>query len=165
MKSSEEKSTSTLAIGGHFGTHDSEPARSGSFGRISSASSSIRRRSVSLSGLQTSQIDDNIESESVSEAGDIGDRALHSNRHSRSGSLRFSLDHVSENGVVISIPEDKLSQSRGFSTHDPATMNSVSPILPLPEELLSPLSTDPMVQAENNMQVNFWLLFLGPLVW
>ncbi|XP_024018119.1 uncharacterized protein LOC112090617 [Morus notabilis] len=150
--SSEEKSTSTLTIGGHFGTRNSEPARSGSFGRISSASSSIRRRSVSLSGLQTSQIDDNVESESVSEAGDIGDRALHSNRHSRSGSLRFSLDHVSENGVVISIPEDTLSQSRGFSTHDPATMNSVSPILPLPEELLSPLSTDPVVQAENNMQ-------------
>lgn len=159
LKSSEEKSIPVLMLGGHSATRDSEPGRRGSFGRTSSASSSIRRRSFSLSGVLPSQIDDNIESESVSEAGDIGDRALHSNRHSRSGSLRFSFDHVSENGVVIPIPEDTLSHSSGHFAHDPAATNPVSPILPLPEELLSPISTDAMVQAENKMQVSFPLLF------
>ncbi|KAL5558362.1 hypothetical protein UlMin_034573 [Ulmus minor] len=115
---------------GYHGTCDSEFRRSGSFGQISSASSSIRRRSLSISGVQPSQVDDEVES--VSEAGDIGDRALHSNRFSRSGSLRFSFDHVSENGVAVSIPADTVS--------------------PLPEELVAPRSTDAMVQTEDKMQ-------------
>ncbi|KAL5575863.1 hypothetical protein UlMin_017562 [Ulmus minor] len=58
--------------------------------------------------------------------------ALHSNRYSRSGSLYFSFDHVSENGVTVSIPVDTVS--------------------PLPEELVAPRSTDAMVQTEDKMQ-------------
>ncbi|KAL5556523.1 hypothetical protein UlMin_038759 [Ulmus minor] len=50
--------------------------------------------------------------------------ALHSNRYSRSGSLCFSFNHVFENGVFVSIPADTVS--------------------PLPEELVSPCSTDAM---------------------
>ncbi|KAF4389023.1 hypothetical protein F8388_026752 [Cannabis sativa] len=87
-----------LPVGGYRVTSDSEPqvGQSGSFRHTSSASSSMRRRSFNLSGVLSSQIDDTIECESVSEAGDIGDRALHSNMNSRSASLRFSFDHVSE---------------------------------------------------------------------
>ncbi|PON59814.1 camphor resistance CrcB family protein [Parasponia andersonii] len=150
--SSQEKSSHVLMVGGYRVTPDSESGRTGSFGRTSSATSSIRRRSFNLSGALPSQIDDNIESETVSEAGDIGDRALHSNRNSRSGSLRFSFDRVSENGVVIPIPDDTLSQPHVFSSRDPAALISLSPVSLLPEELISPLSTDAMVQAESKMQ-------------
>ena len=148
-------------VGGYRMTRDSEHGQSGSFGRTSSASSSLRRRSFNLSGVLPSQIDDNIESETVSEAGDIGDRALHSNRNSRSGSLRFSFDHVSENGVVVPISEGPLSQSYVFSSHDPTALNSAPLASPLPEELVSPLSTDAMVQVETKTQVSFWLIFRG----
>ncbi|KAL5564496.1 hypothetical protein UlMin_027660 [Ulmus minor] len=58
--------------------------------------------------------------------------ALHNNRHSRSGSLHFSFDHVFENGIDVSIPVDTVS--------------------PLPEELVAPRSTDAMVQTEDKMQ-------------
>ncbi|KAL5563034.1 hypothetical protein UlMin_032781 [Ulmus minor] len=57
---------------------------------------------------------------------------LHINRYSRSGSLHFSFDHVSKNGITISIPADTIS--------------------PLPEELVVPRSTDAMVQTEDKMQ-------------
>ncbi|KAK6132331.1 hypothetical protein DH2020_033955 [Rehmannia glutinosa] len=79
-----------------------ESRRSGSFGRLSGGGSS-RRRSLSIS----QQFDDDVESESVSEAGDIGDRALHSKRISASGrSTRFSFDSVAENGIVVPIQDD-----------------------------------------------------------
>ncbi|XP_062107383.1 fluoride export protein 1 isoform X2 [Humulus lupulus] len=132
--SSQEKSSTMIMVEGYRVTSDSEPqpGQSGSFRQTSSASSSMRRRSFSLSGVLSSQIDDTIECESVSEAGDIGDRALHNSRNSRSGSLRFSFDHVSENGVVVPIAEDTLSQSHVLNSHDP--------------------TTDGMVQAESKMQ-------------
>ena len=41
---------------------------------------------------------------SVSEAGDIGDRGLHSRRRSESGSLHFSLDLKPEKGEVQAYP-------------------------------------------------------------
>lgn len=114
-------------------------SQSGSFSRTGSATSSIRRRSFSLSGAPPSQIDDDVESETVSEAGDIGDRALHSNRYSESGSFGFSFEHASENGVVVPIPEHTQLQSRGC---DPEAPNTVSPVSPLSNEIISPLSTD-----------------------
>ncbi|XP_076892165.1 uncharacterized protein LOC143543814 [Bidens hawaiensis] len=57
---------------------ESEPRRSGSFSRISSTNSSFRRRSLNRLGSNHYEIDD----DSVSEAGDIGDRALNSRRYS-----------------------------------------------------------------------------------
>lgn len=72
--------------------NDSELRRSGSFSRISSTKSSFRRQSFNLSGAD----DDD---DSVSEAGDIGDRALHSNRYSGSGRPRLSFDSIGENPV------------------------------------------------------------------
>ncbi|KAF4389049.1 hypothetical protein F8388_026778 [Cannabis sativa] len=145
--SSQEKSSTMLPVGGYRVTSDSEPqvGQSGSFRHISSASSSMRRRSFNLSSVLSSQMDDTIECESVSEAGDIGDRALHSNMDSRSASLRFSFDHVSESGVVVPIAENSLSHSNVLNSHDSTVLNSGS-------ELFSPLSTDGMVQAESKMQ-------------
>ncbi|ONI34860.1 hypothetical protein PRUPE_1G502900 [Prunus persica] len=126
--------------GGYRGTNDSELRRSVSNDRTSSATTSLRRRSFSLSGAQPSQIDDDIESERVSEAGDIGDRALHSNRHSESGSIRL-------------LPsEDIQLQSYGFWGRDPVTSSAISPVSPLPEEIISPLSIDAVVCHEDKKQ-------------
>ncbi|KAK6114816.1 hypothetical protein DH2020_007085 [Rehmannia glutinosa] len=104
-----------------------ESRRSGSFGRLS-VNSSSRRRSLSIS----QQLDDDVESESVSEAGDIGDRALHSKRISASGrSTRFSFDSVAENGIVVPIQDDN-----SFAV----------PVL----ENVSPVSVDAIVQSREN---------------
>ncbi|THG16096.1 hypothetical protein TEA_014818 [Camellia sinensis var. sinensis] len=50
-----------------------------SFNRAGSAGSSLRRRSFSFTNAESTQKDDDLESETVSEAGDTGDRALRSN--------------------------------------------------------------------------------------
>ncbi|KAL0326223.1 UNVERIFIED_CONTAM: hypothetical protein Sradi_5191600 [Sesamum radiatum] len=107
-----------------------ESRRSGSFGRLSHVSSS-RRRSFSISFTSSAQNDDAAESESVSEAGDIGDRALHSNRISESGRSHFSLDNVAENGIVVPIPED----------------TNTFPVTPSALENISPLSVDAIIQS------------------
>ncbi|KAJ7965605.1 UPF0695 membrane protein C977.11/PB8B6.06c family [Quillaja saponaria] len=101
----------------------------------SSAGSSFRRHSFNLSCHMIHQIDDGAKSDSISEAGDIGDRAI-SRRHSQSSSIRLSCDHMSENGAVIFIPEDDRLQP------NPAACNSISSVTPLPPELISPPSTD-----------------------
>ncbi|XP_048130584.1 fluoride export protein 1-like [Rhodamnia argentea] len=121
---------------------DREPRRRMSYGRTSSNGSSLRRGSLSLSSVFPNQMDDDIESERVSEAGDIGDRALNSKRYSESGSLRLSADHSIENGIVIRTQEDTLLHPIGFWSRDLSTLNSISPVSPLVEEIISPLSTD-----------------------
>ncbi|KAH7567861.1 hypothetical protein JRO89_XS07G0169200 [Xanthoceras sorbifolium] len=131
------------------GTIDSEPRQTGSFRRTSSTSSSLRRRSLSLSGVVPYHIDDEIESENVSEAGDIGDRALHSNRLSESGSLRLSIDNALENGMNFPIPENYLLQSYGSGYCDPTASNTVSAVTPLPEEIISPLSAEALLRTED----------------
>ncbi|KAK6132028.1 hypothetical protein DH2020_034254 [Rehmannia glutinosa] len=107
-------------------------------GRLSGGGSS-RRRSLSIS----QQFDDDVESESVSEAGDIGDRALHSKRISASGrSTRFSFDNVAENGIVVPIQDDN-----SFAV----------PVL----ENVSPVSVDAIVQSgeiKNDEKEVPWLL-------
>ncbi|KAL3353711.1 hypothetical protein AABB24_018437 [Solanum stoloniferum] len=88
---------------------DSELRKFGS-SRTSSASSSLRRRSLSLSlSLPKHLNDDDDENESVSEAGDIGDRELQSNRYSGSGRLRLIGENAPEHGVVVPISEDTSS--------------------------------------------------------
>lgn len=99
---------------------ESESRRSGSFGRLSACSSS-RRRSLSISFSLPCHADDAIESESVSEAGDIGDRALHSNRASASGRSHFSLENLAENGAVVPIRDDTL-------LHPHPALDNVSPL-------------------------------------
>ncbi|TQD91337.1 hypothetical protein C1H46_023088 [Malus baccata] len=132
----QEKSSVVVMEEGYRGTNDTEPRRSVSNDRISSATSSLRRRSLSLSHVQPSQIDDDNESECVSEAGDIGDRALHSNRHSESGS------------VCLFPSEDVQLQSYGFWGHDPVASKAISPVTPLPEEIISHLSTDAIISED-----------------
>ncbi|XP_008356138.3 uncharacterized protein [Malus domestica] len=132
----QEKSSVVVMEEGYRGTNDTEPRRSVSNDRTSSATSSLRRRSLSLSHVQPSQIDDDNESECVSEAGDIGDRALHSNRHSESGS------------VCLFPSEDVQLQSYGFWGHDPVASKAISPVTPLPEEIISHLSTDAIISED-----------------
>ncbi|XP_051123678.1 fluoride export protein 1 isoform X2 [Andrographis paniculata] len=104
-----------------------ESRQSHSFGRLSAANSSRRQ------SLSSAQYDDTIESESVSEAGDIGDRILHSNRCSASGRSHFSLD----NGSVVPIQDNILS-----STSLPSHL----------EKLPSP-SVDLQTDSEENKKV------------
>lgn len=136
------------------GTNDSVPNLTASFSRASSSGSSLRRRSLSLSHTV---IDDDIESENVSEAGDIGDRALHSKRHSESSSVRFSLDNALENGLVFPIRDDNLLQSHGMLSHNSTTSNTAFP-QQVPEENISPLSTDAMVCSNDQKKVSFLLI-------
>ena len=131
-----------------------EEAHSRSFGRTSSAGSSLRRRACGIQGPAPTQLDDDIESETVSQAGDIGDRALHSNRVSESGSFCLSVDDVLDNGVVVSIPENSLLRPHETGVHD-ATANTISLASPSPLEIISPLSTDAMVHPADKDEVSF----------
>ncbi|GAB2271540.1 hypothetical protein Dimus_006373 [Dionaea muscipula] len=138
--------------------HELQMRRNGSLGRASSNSTSMRHLSFNLSDATHSQQDEDLESQIVSEAGDIGDRALRSRSHSRTSSLRrtsslcFSFDHVSENGVVP-ISENSV------------ILNEASDIKSLPSEIISPLSTDVIfhhedqVQEGEKLQEQCWYLF------
>ncbi|XWS15094.1 hypothetical protein CRYUN_Cryun35bG0064600 [Craigia yunnanensis] len=117
------------------GTSNSEPTRTGSFSRTSSPGSSLRKRSLSISSVTSFQIDD-IHSETVSEAGDIGDRALQSNRHSVSSSVRLSVDRTMESEAVI----------------HPAELNTISLESPLPKDAISPLPVDPLKRSGDKKQ-------------
>ena len=143
-----------------IGTADSEPRRSGSFNCTSSANSSLRRRSISLSAAAPVHIDDDIESEIVSEAGDVGDRALYSNRHSESSSHCYSVDHALENGVSAPTSGDPLLHLNRYWSRDPPTMTTISVVTTLPEEIISPLSTDATVCSKDKKQVSFHQQFL-----
>ncbi|XP_019055167.1 PREDICTED: fluoride export protein 2 isoform X2 [Nelumbo nucifera] len=126
----------------------------GSCGQISGIGSLQRRHSLSLSRGFV-QVSDDLESETMSQAGDIGDRALHSNRYSENSSFRFSLDDNSlrlENGVG-SIPEDDVMlQSYGFCVRDGISPDAKSPVSPLPSEIISPLSTDAIIHSGDKNQ-------------
>lgn len=130
--------------GGNRGTNDSELRARVSIDITRSASSSLRFRSLSSLGAHSSQVDDETESESVSEVGDIGDRALHSNRYSASGSFNF-----------LSAEDMKL-QSYGFWGRDPAASHAISTVSPLPEQIISPLSANAIVCNEEKNQVRYW---------
>lgn len=110
---------------------DSELRKFGS-SRTSSASSSLRRRSLSLSLSLPKQLNDDDENESVSEAGDIGDRELQSNRYSGSGRLKFIGENAPEHGVVVPISEDTMleSDSNSLWSRDPNAISSVTPVSP-----------------------------------
>ncbi|XWS25187.1 hypothetical protein CRYUN_Cryun27aG0048300 [Craigia yunnanensis] len=110
------------------GTNNSETTQTGPCSRTSSPGSSLRKRSLSISSVMSFQIDDDVHSETVSEAGDIGDRALHSNRHSVSGSFHFSVARAMESEAVI----------------HPAELNKILLVSPVPEDVVSPLPVDPL---------------------
>ncbi|XP_039066549.1 fluoride export protein 1 isoform X2 [Hibiscus syriacus] len=114
-------------------TNNPEPKRTGAFSRTSSFGSSLRKRSISMSSVVSLHIDDEIQSESVSEAGDIGDRALHSQRNS---SCRLSLDLGMEGGPPI----------------HPADLHKVSVASPVREDVIFPLPIDSLKGPGDNKQ-------------
>eukprot|EP00258_Populus_trichocarpa_P042040 XP_024458059.1 fluoride export protein 2 isoform X2 [Populus trichocarpa] len=134
------------------GTNESEPNLSESFRQTSNVGSSVRRRSLSLSRSRSFQVDGDIESENVSEAGDIGDRALHSKRHNESGSISLSIDSELENGTVFPLSNDNFLRSHGLWAHDSTALNTRSPVLPSPEEIVSPISTDAVVCSREKQE-------------
>ncbi|CAK8572094.1 unnamed protein product [Lathyrus sativus] len=79
----------------------------------SDGGSSIRRRSLILSNHGSHHTDNDVDCESVSEAGDIGDRALPSRRFSESNSFH------SENGstVITKSSVRPLPQELSFTPH------------------------------------------------
>ncbi|KAL3535341.1 hypothetical protein ACH5RR_003802 [Cinchona calisaya] len=139
---------------GHEEMTVSGPRRSGSFNRPSSVNSSLRRHSFSSSYVSHDLGDDDTESEAVSEAGDIGDRALHSSRNSESGMLRFSVDNVSESGVVVPILEDASLEPIGLSSHKTTALNTESTLPPSTLEIISASSVGGTVQQEDKKEEN-----------
>ncbi|KAI3501609.1 hypothetical protein L1887_29512 [Cichorium endivia] len=107
------------------GHNGSEPRRSGSFSRISSTNSSLRRHSSNRLGSGHYEADNDSDHQSVSEAGDIGDRALHSKRHSgnESGRPVFSFDNFGEN-LVVPIQEDSFKESH-LPTPSPSSPDAI----------------------------------------
>ncbi|XP_004500587.1 fluoride export protein 1-like [Cicer arietinum] len=108
----------------------------------SGGSCSIRRRSLSLSSHRSHNTDNDNDNdcESVSEAGDIGDRALPSRRFSESNSFR------SENGSFNHHVGNSISQEHKL-------LHPNSSVLPLPQSLSSsslPLSTDAIVGSQDS---------------
>lgn len=132
-------------------TNEAEPVLSGSFCQTSSVGSPVSRRSLILPRSLSFQVDDDIESENVSETGDIGDRALHSKRHSESGSIRLSIDKGLENGMAVPISE-------GSAQHDSTALNTRSPVSLLPEEIISPISIDVLVCSKEKHEVRIHLI-------
>ncbi|CAH9086322.1 unnamed protein product [Cuscuta europaea] len=124
------------------GNNESEDRRSVSFARTST-SSSCSRTSPSCFPQQL-EIDSG--NESVSEAGDIGDRALSSNRYSHSGRLFFSVENAAESGLVVPIAEE------GAWSH-----------------AFSPLPADAIIKSgdgskDSNEEVPWWLEYISSLL-
>ncbi|GAV85006.1 LOW QUALITY PROTEIN: CRCB domain-containing protein, partial [Cephalotus follicularis] len=106
----------------------------------SSAGSSLRRPTLSLSDDVLSPIGDDIDTETVSEAGDSGSRAPHSGRHSGIGSFRLS----AANGRVFPIAQHNMLQS--------TPLNSISPVPPSVGISISPLSIEAPAHSEDKKQ-------------
>ncbi|XP_075517642.1 LOW QUALITY PROTEIN: uncharacterized protein LOC142551974 [Primulina tabacum] len=128
-----------------------EPRRSASFDLVR-AVSFPRRLSLSQSFHFHPSIDVDSDSEAVSEVGDIGDRAFHSNRGIESDRNRLSLDIWSENGTVVPIQDEKLLQPSGFICRDPTNLNYSSPVSPLALDIVSPLSKESFIQSEDKYE-------------
>ncbi|XP_031098516.1 fluoride export protein 2-like isoform X2 [Ipomoea triloba] len=128
------------------GNNESEFRRSGSFARTSS-SCSMQRSSRNLSFSFSLQLENDDGSESVSEAGDIGDRALCSNRYS--GRLALSAESAAESGMVVPIAEE------GFCFYDPVATNNVSPVSPSILDIISP---------DFEEEVPWWLEYFSSLL-
>ena len=90
------------------------------------------------------------EAEAEAEAGDIGDRALQSNRNSQNGTPNLSFDQTPENRVALPILDYTLFQPYEISS---TAMNASSPV-----------SVDPKVQAEDQKvkihELFFYIFFL-----
>ncbi|KAL1206871.1 hypothetical protein V5N11_001889 [Cardamine amara subsp. amara] len=116
-----------------------EPDQTKSFSRENSVASSL-----SLSRSLPHLIDNDVDSESVSEAGDIGDRSLR-RRHSAGRSSRLSADDLVEQGT-----HDTSDQEQDV-LHDFGALNTTSVVKNLPEYITaSPLPTKSLLSPEIN---------------
>ncbi|KMT04711.1 hypothetical protein BVRB_7g168930 [Beta vulgaris subsp. vulgaris] len=106
-----------------------------SIARESSNYASLRRL-FSLSSASGSHLDEDLENEIVSQAGDIGDRTVN-RRGSRRESARFSM----EQGVVFPIPEELLDSS-GFWSHERFKSNTIFPVSLLVSDIITPPPTN-----------------------
>ncbi|KGN50960.1 fluoride export protein 2 [Cucumis sativus] len=157
-----------------YGSSNAEARQGIPLNRARSLGSSFRRNSFnsSGSGYQPPQTGHDVETESVSEAGDIGDRALCSNRISDSERFSLSLDHALENGAIAPIPENIFLQSYGFRGRESATIDdtTVSSVPPLEEQnVSSPSTCRPIVHSgdtkqESNMKLSKLLEYVTCLV-
>lgn len=113
--------------------------------RVNSVGSSIRRRSLSISSQISHHTDNDDECESVSEAGDIGDRGLPSKRFSESNSFHMSFNSRSENDVVVSnIPEE-------YRLHPNSSIRPLPPALTSTDAIVGSGDTKHVSSLENLM--------------
>ncbi|XP_011027589.1 PREDICTED: UPF0695 membrane protein C977.11/PB8B6.06c-like [Populus euphratica] len=131
-------------------TIEAEPDLSGSFCQTSSVGSPVTQRSLSLPRSLSFEVDDDTESENVSETG--------------SGSIRLSIDKGLENEMAVPISEDILLRSHGSRTHDSTALNTRSPVSLLPGEILSPISIDVLVCSEEKQEDREKAFALPPLL-
>lgn len=136
--------------------HRPEARRSMSLGRTSSTGSSVRRHSFNQTGLKPFNMVDDIESESVSEAGDVGNRALHSRRYSLSGSLSFDNNPL-ECGAIFPL-QDALLHQHGSWSNNRESINTA--YLATPVQIVSPLPTDALFHRPNETKVSLLKAFL-----
>ncbi|CAM8914281.1 unnamed protein product [Rhodiola kirilowii] len=128
-------------------TSDLSTVRSRSGHVVNSAESGFEKLPTGL--LNSASIDDE-ENRSLSEAGDIGDRALQSNRFSNCGSLH---SFVSEDGHVI-IVEDECTQLDKSQYHERCPSRVGPAASPLSSEMKSSLPTDTILPSiEKNQDV------------
>lgn len=130
------------------------PRRSGSYNRASSTSSSLRRHSTGSSYFSVDQEVDDAENDAVSEAGDIGDRALHSGRRSESSRPRLSLDSVVENSIVVPVLEEAPLRPNDFFSHITTAFNVETAIAASTLEIKSAAPADGSAQPEDMNNVN-----------
>lgn len=110
--------------------------------------------SLSLSRSLPHLIDNDVDTESVSEAGDIGDRSLR-RRHSVGRSSRLSADDFIEQGT------NDTSRQEQDVLHDLRALNTASLNKPLPADITaSPLPTKSLLSPEINNPVETIFNFL-----
>ncbi|XP_021748753.1 uncharacterized protein LOC110714528 isoform X2 [Chenopodium quinoa] len=128
---------SDLPLSVENGPAPSQLTRGDSIAQASSSGASLRRL-FSLSGASRPYLDEDVENESVSLAGDIGDRIV-----SRRGSQRQS---SMEQGIAFPNAEELLN-SYGFWSHNQTT-NTISPVSPLVSEIITPPSTSALLHKK-----------------
>ncbi|KAK7331098.1 hypothetical protein VNO77_25312 [Canavalia gladiata] len=106
----------------------------------------LRRDSLSMSRDISIEIDNDGGNESVSEVGDIGDRALPSRRYNERSSFNLSFDHKTENNGAIQ-EDNKLHHNISVIRHLP------------PQLITSPLSTNAIVAFQDTKLVTSLLHF------
>ncbi|KAL2893179.1 putative fluoride ion transporter CrcB [Bienertia sinuspersici] len=126
--------------------------RNYSTAQASSSGASLRRL-FSLSGACHSLLEEDLENEIVSQAGDIGDRTV-----SRKGSQKDSSQFAKEQGIIFPVPEEFLD-SYGFWSNDPGKSNTISPVSPFVSDIITPPPSSSLLhkkQEENKVLPPFF---------